>query len=285
MKRLSCLSLAVILVTAFASLPVQGAEQSSEQNAASKSETLKQNSFSGTIKSVDTEKRRLEVMNFWTTKSFSLADHCRVRLEAKDAATVADLLPGHRVEVAFREVEGVRVASEVAQRDLQYEGKVVAIDTDQGTLRVKRGWMSREFKVPKVGMIVFSDGVRHPLNDLDIGQQVKVSYTTPEETHLAMRIDIQRLKFTGRIAVLDADKQLIDAGNLTASHTFQLSADCEFVIPGKSDGSIEDLKIGDQATFLYEDIDGVAVATKVILDAAEHAARDPAPASPAVANQ
>jgi Cu/Ag efflux protein CusF len=277
--------LAVVLLTTVASSPVRGNEPESDPNAAAKPEGMDNEYFSGTIKSVDTEKRLLEVMNFWSTKSFSLADHCRVRLETKDAATMAELLPGHRVKVAFQEVEGVRVASEVAQHYLQYEGKVVAIDTDKGTLSVKRGWFSREFKVPKVGKIVFSDDSRHPLNELDLGQQVKVSYMTPEASRLAMRIDIQRLRFTGRIAVLDADKQLIDAGNLVASHTFQLSEDCKFVIPGKSDGSLEDLQIGDQATFVYENIDGVAVATKVILDAAGHASRDPAPASQAVARQ
>lgn len=282
MKRLSCLKLAGILVVACAAV---AAPATDGNRPSSPREEQDAERFSGTLKAVDAGQRRIEVMNFWTTRSFSLTDQCEVRVEDHEAAGLGDLLPGHRVQVVYRNVAGVRIASEVAQRDLQYEGEVAAVDTAEKTLRVRRGWRAREFRVPEKGVIVFSDGTRHPLGDLKTGQRVKVRYCTPEEVHLALKIEQLQLEFTGRIDVLDADRQLINAGNLVANHTFQLSDDCKFVLPGSGAGTIEDLQIGDRVTFVYEDIEGVPVASKVILEAAGQASHDPAHSSRAAVAQ
>lgn len=284
MKRLTSLILVGVLLATGGAFAVRATAGESENANGSPPTARELDHYTGKVKAVDADERSLVVMNFWSTRTFNLGEDCRVSVEGREAATTGDLLPGHRVEVTYEEVDGVRIASAVAQRDLRFEGKVAALDTNEMILRVKRGWTTREFKATPDSEITFRDGSRRPLGDLEPGQSVSVRYYTPGEDHLALKIEQKSLEFTGRVEVLDADRERIQAGSLLADRTFELSDDCVFVINGKAAGTIEDLQIGDRVTFHYEDVNGVAIASKVVLESTGEISDRRQPGNRAVAN-
>ncbi len=283
MKRLTSLILVGVLLATGSAIAVRATAGETENANGSPAAAKELDHYTGKVKAVDADERSLVVMNFWSTRTFNLGEDCRVTVEGREAATPQDLLPGHRIEVAYEEVDGVRIASVVAQRDLRFEGKVAALDTNEMILRVKHGWTTREFKATPDSEITFRDGSQHPLGDLEPGQSVTVRYYTPAEDHLALKIEQRSLEFTGRVEVLDADRERIQAGSLLADRTFELSDDCVFVVNGKAEGTIEDLQIGDRVTFFYEDIDGVAIASKVVLESTGEISDRRQPGSRAVA--
>jgi len=268
MKRHTFLKLAAVLLATGIVIPGLAVAAESKTAIDSQEAESDLDRYTGRVKSVDTDGRTLVVMNFWSTRTFNLGEDCRVSVEGREASAARDLLPGHQVEVTYKKVDGVRIASAVEQRDLRFDGKVTALDTNQMMLRVKRGWSTREFKATPDTEITFRDESRHPFGDLESGQRVTVRYYTPEEANLALKVEQKSLEFIGRVEVLDADRDRIQAGSLMADHTFHLSDDCVFVIAGKAEATIKDLQIGDRVRFLYEDVGGVPIASKVVLESA-----------------
>jgi len=229
--------------------------------------TAKPNSFKGTVAAVDQKEKTFTVRGFWTTRTFNVGDHCKVSLEDKTIAELKDLRPGYRVEVCYQGDSGVKVASQVAQKNLRYTGHVSAIDPASRTFKVKRGTVSETFVASDHCNVIIREDQNRALADLRIGNKVTVSYSSPEGTKVAQRIEQTGETFTGTIEAIDADARTLKAQHLLSEKKFNLAKDCPIVIGGKSDGKLSDLRIGDKLSVYYENLDGVLVATCVARDA------------------
>jgi len=235
--------------------------------------TSKTESFKGTITAVDQKEKTFAVRGFWTTRTFNAGDHCKVSLEGKQDAELKDLLPGYRVEVTYVENYGVKIASQVAQKNLVFTGNISAIDPTARILKVKRGMISETFVAGDQCKIIIREERNKALADLRIGQKVTVSYSAPGGPKLAQRIEQTGAVFTGTVEAIDADDRTVKAQHILSEKKFNLAKDCPIVIAGKPDGKMSDLRIGDKLTVHYEDVDGVYVATSI--------AREAAPTKPA----
>lgn len=238
------------------------------------STATRQKTYRGDVKVVDQTERTVAVEGFWSTKTFNVGDSCRVSVEDRPEATLRDLRPGHRVEVRYADMSGVKVVSELQQKNLRQTGHLSAIDTPHRTFRLEHGRGSKAFVVA-AGCKVMVKGDRvGTVDDLKIGHKVTVAYAVVNETNLAQKIEQRDLQFVGTVQAIDAQTRTVKAAHLVfPARKFHLAKDCRIVIDANPAGELSDLRIGQKLRFSYEEADGVWVANRIARDGA------PGPAS------
>lgn len=251
------LSLSVLLMAATRLAADGGAE------TAGAPEKLSQ--FAGTVKQVNPGEQTITVKTFWGSRSFDLAEGCRVTLEEDSDGGLEDLKPGHRVTVGFVSHDGVRIAREISQENLEYTGHIAALNSTNRTVRVKSRVLDRVFTAAPDCRVVFRDGKQRDFSELKLGHRVTVNYLTPDEANLARSITQGSLEYSGRVEALDARTDTVKAASLAASRTFRLGDGCQIVVAGQTGGELKNLRIGDRVLFHYEDVAGVLVANRLEL--------------------
>src|ERR1043166_9683908 len=113
--------------------------------------------YSGTITAVDARNMTVKVKRFLFTKSLRVGDHCVVVAGDKKDAGLGNLRPGQRVQVAYKDIEGVAVATRIALQPLVYRGVVDRIDANN-TLTVGHGKLSRTFALAPDCKFIIKDG-------------------------------------------------------------------------------------------------------------------------------
>ena len=219
--------------------------------------------FNGTVAAIDQKERTVSARDFWGTKTFNVADSCRVSLEDQPAGSLAELRPGQKVEISYENAHGVLVANRIDQHNQVFTGYINAIDPAKRTLAVKHGTFNRDFAVAPDCVVVIKDDDTKTLDDLNVGHTVNVIYESGKDSLLARRIEQKSPTFVGTIKAIDADARTVKARDLLAEKTFHLADGCQIVTGGKLGGSLSDLRIGDRLAFTYEDNDGVLVANRI----------------------
>jgi len=223
----------------------------------------KDKNFKGTITAVDRKEKTVSARDFWGTKTFNVADNCKVSLEDQPVASLAELRSGQKVEIGYENAHGVLVADRIAQHNLVFTGYISAIDRVKRTLTVKHGTFTRDFAVAPDCAVVIKDNDTKTLDDLEVGHTVNVIYEMANDSPLARRIEQKSPTFVGTIKAIDAETRTVKAKDLLAEKTFHLADGCQIVTGGKPGGSLRDLRIGDRFAFTYEDTDGVLVANRI----------------------
>lgn len=233
-----------------------------QASASEKTEALK--TFEGTIASLNGKEHTVTVDGFWTTKTFNPAATCEVRLEDQPA-TLADLRPGQKVKVAYEKRDGVLISRQISQRNMIYEGRIASYDPEKRTMEVSDTWKSREFSIPADCPVMLHDNQTGTIEDLQMGQRVKVIFESPPDTpsFQAHRIVQDYESFSGTIRAIDADTKTVKAKTLLNEKKFNLARDCKVILADQSEGTLRDLQIGDRVEFSYEDADGVLVANLI----------------------
>ena len=234
--------------------PTRGDESASVQ---------KDKSFKGTVTAVDQGQKTVSARDFWGTKTFNVGNTCSVSLADQPSASLADLRPGQKVEVGYKNAQGVPVADRIAQHNLVFTGYISAIDLAKRTLTVKHGTFTRNFAAAANCTVVIKDDDTKALDDLKVGHTVNVIYESPNGSPLARRIEQKSPTFVGTIKAIDAESRTVKAKDLLAEKTFHLANGCQIVAGGKPGGSLSDLRIGDRFAFTYEDTDGVLVVNRI----------------------
>ena len=219
--------------------------------------------FKGTVAAIDQKEKTVSARDFWGTKTFNVADNCKVSLEDQPVASLAELRSGQKVEIGYANAHGVLVANRIAQHNLVFTGYINAIDPAKRTLTVKHGTFTRNFAVATDCAVVIKDDNTRTLDDLKVGHTVNVIYESANDSPLARRIEQKSPTFVGTIKAIDAETRTVKARDLLAEKTFHLADGCQIVTSGKPGGSLSDLRIGDRFAFTYEDTDGVLVANRI----------------------
>jgi len=219
--------------------------------------------FNGTVAAIDQKEKTVSAKDFWGTKTFNVADSCRVSLEDQPTASLTELRPGQKVEIGYENAHGVLVANRITQHNQVFTGYISAIDPAKRRLTVKHGSFTRDFAVAPDCAVVIRDDDTKTLDDLSVGHTVNVIYESGNDSTLARRIEQKSPTFVGTVKAIDADTRMVKAKDLLAEKTFHLADGCQIVSGGKLGGSLSDLHIGDRLAFTYEDRDGVLVANRI----------------------
>jgi Cu/Ag efflux protein CusF len=264
-KCLPYLGLAVAFQLACAGL-ARGDDASAMQTGAVAAPKLKL--CQGTVAAVDPQQRTVSVKSVWRTRTFNAADSCTVALEDRPEASLADLRSGQKVAVQYENRSGVLVAGRIVQHNRIYTGHLSALDPVQRTFRVKHGLSVRAFTLADRSKVTLAGEKAGSLNDLKLGQIVRVVYESAKGAATAVRIEQKHPTFVGTIRAIDSDARTVRAKSLLSEKTFHLADGCKIVANGKMDASLKDLRIGDQAAFTYEDARGVLIASRIGREAA-----------------
>jgi cold shock CspA family protein len=242
-------------------------------------------SFKGNVASVDASGKTFSVKGLLFTRNFNIAADCKVSLEDKAAASLADLRPGQKVNVRYQDDNGVLIAMNIAQHDLAWTGHITAIDPAR-RLALKVGMITHNLAVAPDCAVILKGGQAGMWSNLQIGDTVHVIYEPVNGSHLARRIEQTSDMFIGTIQAVDATTRSIKVKAAFAEKKFNLADRCPIVINGKLNGGMGDLRIGEKVSLSYDNKDGVLVANRVSPMAGALAAEPaaPAPSQTAAAN-
>jgi hypothetical protein len=220
--------------------------------------------FVGTVSKVHPEERVLMVDSFWSKRTFSVSDTCRVFLEDKPEAALADLVPGQKIRIRYTQTRGVRIAHGIEQQNQVHSGRIEFVDTTNKIIGVERGMVTRRFALPENVAVVVKDDKAGRVADLKVGHLVNVVYETPgKPRYVARRIEQKNPTFVGTIRSLDAATRMVSARSFTEEKQFRLADGCRIVTADNPDAGLRDLRIGDRVEFVYEEKAGVLIANRI----------------------
>jgi len=123
--------------------------------------------------------------------------------------------------------------------------------------------------------IVLRDEKSGTFADIHPGNHVTVTCETPGGTPTARQIALTSIAFTGKLTAIDLGEKTVKARALFASKKFNVADNCAFVINGRTDGKLDDLKPNDLLVFYYEEINGVNVVNRIAPAPAEAQTNSP----------
>lgn len=216
--------------------------------------------FSGTVTAVNPKERIVSVKYLLFTRHFNVGEGCKVRFEDKPTASLADLHPGLKVKISYQNVQGVLVADQINQENLIHTGRITTIDAANRQLVIKQGAFNRHYVLAQECPVILNNGETGTLESLSVGQTVNVTYEPKNDSLTAVKIERGNETFTGVIRGIDASTKTVKARSGFTDRVFHLANGCVINVPGKTDASISDLRIGDRASFTYDNVKGVWVA-------------------------
>lgn len=217
--------------------------------------------YKGSVSSVNTRDNTISVKSFFFTRTFNAGTNCKVSLQDKPMATLADLQPGERVDIRYMDDHGVYIAMNIAQHDLMLSGHITAIDPAARTMTMThdRGLASRTFRIDPSCAVTMRGNKAGDLNNLQVGDMVHVAYLSQNGADLAKRITQGSDTYVGTIEAINANTRSVTAGD----KRFDLANNCEIVVGGKMGGNLGDLRIGEEISLSYDNADGVLVANRI----------------------
>jgi hypothetical protein len=220
--------------------------------------------YTGTITAVNTLDKAVSVKAFLVTRTFNTASDCKVSLEDKSDAALTDLRPGQKVGVSYDEVNGVRIARNIVEQDMAYDGHIAAINPTARTITLQRPMGNKDLVISPDCIVMIQGEKSDGLDALKLGDWVHVVYDKPEhQMRTACRIEENGAEFTGRVLAIDGADRSIKVAGLDGEEKFNLGASCPIVINGQLNGSLNDLRLGERVSLTYENHDGVLVADRV----------------------
>jgi hypothetical protein len=219
---------------------------------------------SGTVATVSAADKVLSVRGMVFSKTFVLGANCALTVADHKAASLADFRPGEKVEVRYRNIDGVLIASSIAEVRLTFAGTVSAFDPAQHTLTLQHDRTVRAFKVADNCGVILNGDVRGGLGDIKLGSRVTVFYETPDGQWTARRIEQPSLQFTGSLDTINARDRIISASKkLIGAREFHLAADCAIVMNGTIHGRMQDLRPGQEYELSYTTANGVNIVNRI----------------------
>jgi len=222
-----------------------------------------ENSYTGTIMSVDSKEHMLRVKGIMLTKSFNLGDSCEYAFVGKGAGSISDLRPGQKITVGYQNFHGVLVADRIEQKPMRYDGTVRAIDPETRTLTLHLRARDKAFLIANDCAVKLRENKSGSLAALKPGNRVTVLYETPYGTPTAREIDQSSATFAGKLTAVDVNNRSLKAKHVFGTKKFNLADNCTITLDRKTNAQLRDLAPGDQLSFNYDVVNGINVVTHI----------------------
>ena len=219
--------------------------------------------YTGTVISVNPNQSTLKVKGLLFSKNFNLGENCEYVLWNNPEGAITDLRAGEKVKVAYQDANGVLIADRIKQEPMTDQGMVKAIDPAAHTLTLRTGWVDKTIQIPDNCLVTLSGDKTGSLADVQLGYYVTVTYELPHDKPVAREIEQTGTTFTGELTAVNLDNRTVMAKSLLDTDRFHLADNCAIVVNGKPNGHLSDLRIGDQMTFNYEDVNGVKIVNRI----------------------
>ena len=142
----------------------------------------------GTVKSIDPQARTFTLNTGAVNREMQLAPDCTVMLRGDKPGTLADIKPGHHVQVTYDTPAGKALATQVAQTSDTFEGSLTAIDLNERTLKAASTFSSKKFNLSKDCSFVINGNLDGKLRDLKPGDKLVLSYDAVDGVNIVNRV-------------------------------------------------------------------------------------------------
>lgn len=219
--------------------------------------------YSGIVTAINPTERVLEVKGLLLTKKFNLGSSCTYALLNEPDATLNDLHPGQKVIVGYQNPSGVFVADRVQQEPMSYVGTVKTIDPATRTMTVHVSLGDRTFQIADDCKVMLRNNRSGTFADVQPGNHVTVIYETPNSKLTARQIAQTSVSFTGELTAIDLSDRTAKAKSLFGTKRFHIATGCAVVLNGKTGAQLNDLKLGDNLAFSYDEVNGVNIVNRI----------------------
>lgn len=240
------LGLACLLTTAVSAGPPENGQQTS-----------------GTLAAVNVKDRTVTLKGFWSSKTYNLGEGCQLEIPNNPNPQIADLHPGHQVDITYQTVNGIPVVSHLVQEDLIVIGDIESLDVDKRTLVIGLGSRAKTFAITEKCKFIDRNNSETKIEEFKVGNRVNVIYDLDGTTMSAYRIEKRSELYTGDLDAVDLSAHTIKAKFLLTNKRFILGEDCVIIVNGKKGASVSDLRLGKSTDISYENVNGVFVAHRI----------------------
>lgn len=147
-----------------------------------------------------------------------------------------------------------------------YTGRVVSVDTQEHTLRVK-SWMlsSKEFNLGENCAYFLLDADVGTPADLHPGQKVTVRYQNAHGIQIADRVEERAQRFEGMVVAIDPGKHELTLHKPGLDEQMTIADGCRVTLHGGKAGTLADLHPGNEVTVAYDTPNDTPTAREILL--------------------
>jgi len=144
--------------------------------------------YTGSVQSVDLEKRILKVSRKGLGKTFEIPSDCKIVLKDDKTGGLTDVRVGHTITVVYETPHNGPVARQIEQSSATYVGTLDAIDASSRTVKAKHLIGKKKFNLANNCKIIINGKLDASLSDLRLGQKLTFSYDEADGVNVVTRI-------------------------------------------------------------------------------------------------
>jgi predicted RNA-binding protein len=144
-----------------------------------------------------------------------------------------------------------------------FQGRVTEIDVKKRTMSVIDRGLEKTFQIAGNCPIDLYDNKSGTLANVQPGNQVTVTYETPNDATVARRIVQTSQVFTGELTAIDLNDRTVKAKALLSGKKFTLAPNCAIVLNGRNHSDLRDVELGQELQFDYTDVNGVNIVNRI----------------------
>ncbi len=219
--------------------------------------------YDGEVTDIDDEYNWIEIDD----EKFEIVNSTKVIFEDNVKGSIKDIEVGDDVRAKVNDDdEAVYIK---VDRDLynEYEGEVEKIDDDYEWIKIDVGSEDKRFDIADDVEVVFEDDEEGDIEDIEVGDEVKVKVNAKDKiVYIEVDEEIDSREYNGSVILISEDDDEYKFWVYTSKVIkFEVEDNYEVKFDDE-DGSIEDLRIGDEVEVITEDGDVIEISVDRDID-------------------
>jgi len=143
-------------------------------------------------------------------------------------------------------------ASQSLAKEKQFTGKVDYVNMEERFFAVNSMLKHKTFELGDRCVVTRWDKTSGGINDLHPGQKVTVSYVDVHGVLAADRVEQDAMIYRGIVKTIDPAQQKLVLYKWDNTRSFALPADCRVMLYDQKLGALNNIKVGDHVSVVYE---------------------------------
>lgn len=149
-----------------------------------------------------------------------------------------------------------------AAKERTCSGTITAVSATERIVKVQSFLFNKTFVVGDNCALTVADARQATLADLRAGQKVEVHYKDAGVL-IASKIEQEKLSLSGEVQMIDREGRLLRVRDSAGAKTMRIVDNCPVSLIGDNRGTLEDVKMGNRVTVVYEAPGGQLVARRI----------------------
>jgi len=198
-------------------------------------------SYTGIVNYIDSTEHVIDLHGALFDKRFNLSPACTCLIPNHDPGRISDL----------------------EQHPMQFDGMVDDVNSTNHTVTAYCRRLDRTFNLAAHCQIILKNHQPGGFTNLQNGDQVLVTFETPDGTPTAQRIEQTSLYFAGTLKAVDLTEGTLKARAGFSLKKFTVAKNCAILIHGRT-APLSDFKPNDKLVLTYDVIKGVNAVSRIV---------------------